>query len=126
MKKLLILATLLTSMSSFAASIGGGALLMSEDSGDQVTGTFLGVTTSGTGAVASLIVSTVGSPVAGLVVLADNGTVSIDFNNENSLEEVSLIQIALEDGEELSEMQEAILEIGIANAQLDEDANILE
>jgi hypothetical protein len=126
MKKLLILATLLTSFSSFAITLGAGAAIMKDPGVDEISGQLGGVTTSGSGVVTGLIISTVGSPVAGLVVLADNGTTFIDFENENALDEVLLIQIALEDGEELSEMQEAFLEIGMANGQLDVNANVIE
>jgi hypothetical protein len=128
MKKLLIFVTLLTSLSSYAVSVVPGLVMTNSASGEVelLEAGVYGLITSGAGGVSSLVLSTVGSPIVGLVVLTDNGLASLNLENDDVRDEVLLIQIAFEDGEELSEMQEAILEIGIANAQLDEDAKILE
>jgi hypothetical protein len=122
MKKLLILVTLLTSASSFAVTILPNTMNLAAASSSQMVEGYAYFTTS-----EGLVTSTsIASPIAGIVVFADSGTAIIDLENESALEEVELIQIALEDGDELSNFQNAVLEIGVSNGQLDEDANILE
>jgi hypothetical protein len=124
MKKLLILTTLLTSLSSYAVTLVGnvhlaGEVLRGYDNDGQGMMALTSINTS-------ILSTTIASPIAGVIVFADSKTAMIDLDNEIALEEVELIQIALEDSEELSNFQNAILEIGITNGQLDENANILE
>jgi hypothetical protein len=124
MKNLLILATLLTSLSTYAVTLKGNfelsiAVMQNMDNGGQAMGALTSINTS-------ILSTTIASPIAGVIVFTDSETAMIDMDNEVAIEEVELIQIALEDGEELSDFQNAVLEIGMTNGQLDEDANILE
>jgi hypothetical protein len=124
MKVLFILVTLLTSLSSSAVTIVPSVLMidntvqsgeLSDKEASGIFSTVKGLTTS----------TTVASPVAGVIVFADSERVMIDLQSERALEEIELIQISLDEGEELSDFQNAVLEIGVANGQLDIDAYIL-
>jgi hypothetical protein len=124
MKALLILSILLTSVSTFAVTLetnaGGANEIMKDIDFDELNVMYMS-TLNG-----ALTSSTVASPIFGVLMFADGERTIINLDNEIALEEVDLIQVALEDGDELSDFQNAVLEIGMANGQLDEDANVLE
>jgi hypothetical protein len=122
MKNLLILATLLSSALSYGVTLPVTVGLVDEASRDQTGIAIMALSTTSVG----ISTTAAFSPVGGLVIFADSDVAILDLNNEVALEEVELIQMAIEDGEELTDFQNAILEIGITNSQLDENANILE
>ena len=58
------------------------------------------------------------APVLGLIILADNGELELNMENEELLEELEIIKEIIEDNGKLSDYQRAILEVGTANNQI--------
>ena len=64
------------------------------------------------------------NPVAGLIVFADSNQVMLDLENDNVLEVLENIQISLSEGLELTDLEKAILKIGLENNQINVNATI--
>ena len=58
------------------------------------------------------------SPLAGLIVFLDNGQIALDMENESLQDELDLIEVSIEEGLELTDIQKAIIHIGQQNNQL--------
>ena len=114
MKKMMTLFSLLISMSSFSASIYPSSMALLGDAMTHcpncmpIFTTINGLTSSTTAA----------NPIAGLVAFADNGEIMLDMESEALQDELAVIEMALEEGEELTDLQKAIIEIGSMNNQL--------
>ena len=61
--------------------------------------------------------TTTSNPIAGLVIFADNGEVMLDMENEALQDELEMIEISIEEGQELTDLQKAIIHIGQQNNQ---------
>ena len=68
--------------------------------------------------------TTTANPVAGLIVFADSNQVMLDLENDNVLEVLENIQISLSEGLELTDLEKAILKIGLENNQINVNATI--
>ena len=62
--------------------------------------------------------STAAHPLLGLIAMLDNGEMALDMENEELLDELDLIELKISEGEELTDRQKAIIEIGELNNQL--------
>ena len=122
MKNLFVTALLTLSLNTMAASATyfslGGTTGQSDEISEQITQGMITTTSPA-------LTTTSGSVVAGVVFLADGSTTALDFNNEYLLEEIEIIQVAIEEKAPLSEMQRTILAIGYSSDQLDQYGNIL-
>ena len=126
MKQLLLLTTLITSFSASAVTISPSLMWLaasgnSDKTEDLITG-YGGFSTS-MGLTSSTSATTV---LGGLLVFADGENTVLDLENDSLLDELEMIQMNLEDGEELSPLQNAILRIGVENDQLDIYGNVVE
>ena len=62
--------------------------------------------------------TTAASPLAGLVMFLDNDQMVLDMESEALLDELDVIELKLENNEELTDLQKAIIVIGKDNNQL--------
>lgn len=124
-KKILPLLLLIASGPSMALTLTPNVMAVAALSDSSTVEQYAGMGVFTTVEAATTATSS-SSPILGVIIFADGQAPSIDLENEDALDEVESIQITLEEGGELTEFQETILEVGINNGQLDESGNILE
>ena len=117
--KRILLGTILTliSVNSFALALypnitGLIVLDQARDSSDRFT--MFNVLSTTNGLTSS---TTAASPLAGLVMFLDNDQMVLDMESEALLDELDVIELKLENNEELTDLQKAIVIIGKDNNQ---------